>query len=154
MRPWSAAELSIRLTTLALPPHEGTRSNEGANQRERCSCATGACPETFSRQWSALTSDHTGPIALLALHTALQRTQSEFGGGPGWVTNAIAYLDQTLPANGAKTISFDRLWVVVEGSAGEEAIARKTAVKANVAAVIVARTKIDQSYEPRMVSTK
>ena len=36
---------------------------------------------------------------------------------PGWVTNAIAYLDQTLPANGGKAISSQRLWVVVEGFA-------------------------------------
>jgi hypothetical protein len=118
-------------------------------------CATGACPDEFTRQWSALASSHDGPIALLALHRALQRTQTEFGGGPGWVTNAIGYLGQTVPANGGKPISSNRLWVVVEGSRPpDEAIARELASKAGVGAVIVARAKIDQSYEPRMISAK
>jgi len=64
----------------------------------------GACPEVFTRQWTALTSSNDGPIGLLALHTALQRTQKEFGGGANWVTNAIAYLNQTLPVHGGKAI--------------------------------------------------
>ena len=118
-------------------------------------CATGACPVEFTRQWSALVSGHDGPIGLLALDTALQRTQKEFGGGPGWVTNAIAYLDQTIPAHGGKAAARDRLWMVVESSRpGEAATARQLAAKAGVGAVVVARAKLDQSYEPRMVSTK
>lgn len=111
-------------------------------------CATGGCPESFASQWSALMSGHEGPVGLLALHTALQRTRKEFGGGPQWVTNAIAYLNQTVPVRKGKTVSPDRLWLVVEESA------REIAAKAGVGAVIVARAKIDQSYEPRMISTK
>jgi hypothetical protein len=117
-------------------------------------CATGACPETFAHQWSALTIDYAGPIALLALHKALQRTDRTFGGGPGWITNAVSYLNQTLPAHGGKAVPASQLWAVVEGSEAEEDAARKTAAQAGVAAVIVARAKIDQSYEPRMVLTK
>jgi hypothetical protein len=118
-------------------------------------CATGACPEVFTRQWSALASGHDGPIGLLAVHTALHRTQKEFGGGPGWVTNAIAYVDKTLPANGGKAISADRLWVVVEDARNAEGVtAREVATKAGAGAVIVARAKIEQSYEPRIISTK
>jgi hypothetical protein len=118
-------------------------------------CATGACPDVFTRQWSALRSGHAGPIGLLALHTPLRRTQKEFGGGPGWVTNAVGYLDQTLAGNGVKAMSTDQLWVVVEGSqTADEALARELAAKAGVGAVIVARAKIDQSYEPRMIPTK
>ena len=118
-------------------------------------CATGACPDVFTRQWSALASGHEGPIGLLALHTALQRTAKEFGGGPGWMTNAIAYLDKTLPANGGKVVSSDRLWVVVEDTRNAEGVtARELATKAGVGAVIVARAKIEQSYEPRIISAK
>ncbi len=118
-------------------------------------CATGACPEAFTRQWSALASGYDGPIGLLALHIGLQRTQVEFGGGPGWVTNAIAYLDQTLLAHGGKATPSHRFWVVVEGSSpAEEATVRELAAKSGVGAVIVTRAKIDQSYEPRMVRTK
>jgi hypothetical protein len=118
-------------------------------------CATGACPDEFTRQWSSLTSGHERPVGLLAVHTAMQRTQTEFGGGPGWVTNAMRYLDQTLPANGAKAIPPHRLWVVVQGlRPSEEATAREVAAKAGVGAVIVARTSIDQSYEPRLFPAK
>lgn len=118
-------------------------------------CTMGACPEVFTVQWSALASGDNGPMGLLALHNSLQRTQTEFGGGPGWVTNAIAYLDQTLPRFGGKTISHDRLWVVVDGSqTANQSMAWELAAKAGVGAVIAARAKIDQSYQPKMISTK
>ena len=116
-------------------------------------CHTGTCPEAFTRQWSALTDGHERPVGLLALHAALQRTRAELGGGPGYLTNAIAYLNQTVPAHGGKTVSPQRLWVVIEGdSARNEAASRKLAAEAGVGAVIVARTPIDQSYEPKAIS--
>jgi hypothetical protein len=137
-----------------LPPDKH-QARPGTGLCGTVGCATGACPDVFTRQWTALASGYDGPIGLLALHTALQRTQKDFGGGPAWVTNALAYLDQTLPANGVKAIPSHRLWVVVEGfRPEEEATARELAAKAGVGAVIVARAKIDQSYEPRMVPAK
>src|SRR5436190_2915738 len=111
-------------------------------------CAVGGCPESVSGQWSGLLSMYEGPVGLLALHTALQRTHAQFGGGPQWVTDAIAYPNQTVSPYKGKTVTADRLWIVVEESA------RETAAKAGVGAVIVARAKIDQSYEPRIVSAK
>ncbi len=145
-------------TTECAPVDLPADKNQGRPGTGLCGtvgCATGACPDAFNRQWSALVSGHHEPIGLLALHSALQRTQKEFGGGPGWVTNAIGYLNQTLPANGGKAIPTERLWVVVEGSqTADEAKARDLAAKAGAGAVIVARAKIDQSYEPRMISTK
>jgi hypothetical protein len=118
-------------------------------------CATGACPDVFTRQWSALASGHDSPLCLLALHTAFQRTAKEFGGGPGWVTNAIAYLNTTLSAHGSQTVPSARLWVVVEDAGNVEGVtARELATKAGVGGVIVARAKIDQTYEPRIISAK
>jgi len=115
-------------------------------------CATGACPDIFTRQWSALAAKHEGPIGVLALQTPLQRTQKQFGGGPGWVTHALGYLEQTVPTHGGKGIDLNRLWVVVEGlNTADEATARTLAAKAGVGAIIAARSKIDQSYEPRMI---
>ncbi len=71
------------------------------------------------------------------------------------MTNAIAYLHETLPANGGKAISGQRLWLVVEGfRPDEETTARQLAAQAGVGAVVVARAKIDQTYEPRMLRTK
>jgi hypothetical protein len=61
--------------------------NQGRPGTGRCGtvgCATAACPAEFTRQWSALVSSDDGPIALLALHRALQQAylqQSTVGGG-------------------------------------------------------------------------
>ena len=134
-------------------PAEKNQGRPGTGRCGKVGCAIGACPQKFTQQWSAMTSGHEGPIGLLALPTALQRTQKEFGGGPGWVTNAMAYLSQTIPANGGKMISSDRLWMVVDGSAGGTT-ARELAAQTGAGAVIVARTPIDQSYEPRMIPAK
>jgi hypothetical protein len=137
-----------------LPP-EKHQGRPGTGLCGTVGCATGACPEVFAQQWSALVSGHDGPIGVLALHTALQRTQKEFGGGPGWVTNALTYLDQTVSTNSSKAIASNRLWVVVEGSLpAEETAARELAAKAGAGGVIVARARIDQSYEPKMLSAK
>jgi hypothetical protein len=115
-------------------------------------CSTGTCPDAFTRQWSALVAGHDQPVGLLAVHTPLQRTRAEFGGGSAYPTQAISYLNQTLPAHGGKAISPERLWVVVEGEpSGDEATARKLAAEARVGALIIARTPIDQSYEPKII---
>jgi hypothetical protein len=136
-------------------PSDKNQGRPGTGLCGTVGCATGACSEVFTRQWTALTSGNDRPVGLLALHTALRRTRREFGGGPLWVTNAVAYLDQTLPAHGGKSISPQRLWVVVEGlQPAEEATSRELAAKTGVGAVIVARSRIDQSYEPRMLRTK
>ena len=136
-------------------PKDKNQGRPGTGMCGTVGCATASCPEQFTLQWSALVSHHDGPVGLLALYAALQRTQTEFGGGPGWVTNAIGYLDQTVPAHNGKAVSHDRLWIVVESPrASEEATARQLAAKAGVGAVIVARARIEQSYEPRMVQEK
>ncbi|MBI4326397.1 MAG: hypothetical protein HY674_14200 [Chloroflexi bacterium] len=136
-------------------PAEKHQGRPGTGLCGTVGCATGACPNAFTHQFDALASSHNGPIGLLALHTALRRTQKEFGGGPGWVTNALDYLSQTLSANGGKAVAPQRLWAIIEGLAPDaEATARELAVKAGVGAVIVARAPIEQSYEPRMVRLK
>jgi hypothetical protein len=136
-------------------PADKHQGHPGTGMCGTVGCAIGACPDKFTRQWSALASSHEGPLALLALHTSLRRTQQEFGGGAGWVTNAMTYLEQTVPRNGGKATTANRLWVVVEGSQpADEATAREMAKKAGVGAVIVARTKIDQSYEPKLIPSE
>ena len=136
-------------------PAKNNQGRPGTGLCGTVGCAVGTCPRAFTRQWSAITAGNDGSVGLLALPTALQRTQKEFGGGPGWVTNAMTYLQRTVPANGGKMIASDRLWVVVDDSPAAGGItSRKLAAQAGVGAVIVARTSIDQSYEPRMIPVK
>ena len=132
-------------------PADKNQGRPGTGLCGTVGCATGACPEMFNSQWSALMSGYDGPIGLLALHTAFQRTEPKFGGGPGWITNAMGYVTRTISAKG-KAVSPERLWMVIEGGRlPEESTSRELARKSGAGAVIVARIKIDQSYEPRLV---
>jgi hypothetical protein len=65
----------------------------------------------------------------------------------------VKYLDEQT----AKPLPQKRLWLVVQGydvSAEEEAAVRRMAAQVQAGAVLVARTRIDQSYEPRIVKVK
>ena len=95
---------------------------------------------------------NSGPTAILGTHTSFGRVNPELGGGPTWVTKAVSYINTTLPSQGGKAIAPDRLWVVIDGvSREDEAKAREAADKIGVGGVIVAKIKIDQNYEPRML---
>ena len=115
-------------------------------------CATGACPKDFTQQWNHLVKSHEGPVALLALHQQLARTNAAFAYGPKWVERAVHYLDETLPQNGGVRFPHDRLWIVVEGRTREEELmARKAAARTGAANVVLARLALDQSFQPRMI---
>jgi hypothetical protein len=115
-------------------------------------CATGSCPKEFANQWESLAKDHRHPIALLALHSDFARTNAAFAQGPRWVPRTVAYLDDTLRAEGKTSFPRARLWLVVQGATpDEERAVRKAAANARVANVIVSRVRLDQSFEPRTV---
>ena len=117
-------------------------------------CAVGTCPKEFARQWSALAEVHRGAIAILALHREFGRVFPEYRETTGWIGRSLDYLDRTLPKNGGQKLSRARLWVVVQGygvSRKEEGAARQAAAKTGAGVVLVARTRIDQSYQPRVV---
>lgn len=120
-------------------------------------CARGACPKEFTKQWNALADDHDGPIALLATHKELGRDGPEYGAAAGWVGQAVDYLDETPPLHGGKKLPHERLWLVVQGydlPAEDVAAARQAAAQTGAGAVFVAQTRLDQSYEPRVVAVK
>lgn len=137
-----------------LPPkHHG--GQPGTGFCGNVSCAHSACAEVFSAQWSFLASPSTNPVALLATHTSLRRTQPEFGGGPAWFTNAITYINQTLPAHRAVPPAPETLWAVVDGrDPSNETTAREAARAAKISGFVSARIQIDQSYEPKMIKTE
>ncbi len=117
-------------------------------------CAVGLCPKEFTRQWTALVGTNQSPVGLLALSRELERISPEPGGG-NWMTNTVTYVDRVVPKNGGRRLPHDRLWLVVQGvDATQEAEVRRLAAEQNVGAVIVARTRIDQSYEPRIIAVK
>ena len=118
-------------------------------------CAVGLCHKDFTKQWSALLDANTGPVGLLGLHREFERGSGLYGSGAGWLTNAVAYLDNIPPANGGNALARNRLWLVIQGKdAVEESAARQIAKQLGAATTLVARTRIDQSFEPRIISAK
>src|SRR5439155_20957323 len=96
-------------------------------------------------------------VASLGRHREVGRELPEYGGAAGWVRRAVDYLDRTLPKHGGQAMAHERLWLVVQGDGvpkAEEKAARRTGAKTGAGTVVVARTPIDQSYEPRNVPVK
>jgi len=109
------------------------------------------CRKRFHEQWTAVTAHRPGPMGLLLLHREFQRERKEYGGPAHW----IATVAETLSKPGPGSFPLSRLWLVVQGydtSAEEEAQVRAAAARLGPGAVLVARTRIDQSYEPRIIS--
>jgi hypothetical protein len=117
-------------------------------------CAVGRCPKELTKQWTALLQAHRGSVGVLALHREFRRVLPQYGGPTAWIVHPVSYLD-TIPAqHGGTVLPRDRLWLVVEGHgvpAREARQARRTAARTGAGAIVVARTRIDQSYEPRIV---
>jgi hypothetical protein len=111
------------------------------------------CRKRFNEQWTALHADRRGPTGLLLLHKEFGRDRKEYAGPANWMKSNVAYVEK----QGVKPVARRRLWLVVQGyatDADEEATVRREAVKMGAAAVLVARTPLDQSYEPRIVKVK
>jgi hypothetical protein len=111
------------------------------------------CQDRFAEQWIALHAKHRGPTAILCLHKEFQRTRAEYGPPANWIKRAVQYFDQ----KELKTVSQSKLWLVVQGFGvprEEEQAAREAALDPRVDAVLVARTRIAQSYEPRLMKSQ
>jgi hypothetical protein len=109
------------------------------------------CRKRFTEQWSSLTTNHHDPVGLLLLHRELQRDRKEYGTPAGWIKHGADYVTkldvQPLPPS--------HFWLVIQGydvTAEEEKAARRLAAERAPGAVLVARTRIDQSYEPRIAT--
>jgi hypothetical protein len=112
------------------------------------------CRARFAERWEALQKDRPGPTALLALHREFHRDRPEYGGPAAWVGRTADYCQKQ---KGAATVSSDRLWIVVQGydvPAEETIAACKAAVQTGAGAIIIARARLDQSYEPRIFRPK
>jgi len=120
-------------------------------------CATSTCPRVFAKQLAALLDAHAGPLGLLVCEEDAGRASRLYGGPGGWVAASVKYLDGTSLGPQKRVPPHDDLWLVVQGtpqpSAGETA-ARAAAHRLHAGSVIVARTKIDQSYEPRSIAIR
>jgi hypothetical protein len=101
-------------------------------------------------------ADGNSAVGLLILQNELQRNGPLYAAA-SWIPRAVEYVD-TIPTQQGKTVlPHERLWLVVQGegvSADEQAAARARALQMNPGAVLVALTRLDQSYEPRVIPVK
>jgi hypothetical protein len=119
-------------------------------------CAIRTCPKVFAQQWAPLVEAGNTAVGLLVLQRELERTGPLYAAA-SWIPKAVEYVD-TIPAREGKTVlPHERLWLVVQGAdvtAEYQAAARAAALRLEPAAVLVAFARIDQSYEPRVISVK
>jgi hypothetical protein len=135
-----------------LPPGHRSGTGWSTGYCGGVACYT-TCTKRFNEQWSALTLNRRGPVGLLLLHREFERDRKEYGGPTHWIPRAFASVEKQ--AGGR--LPREQLWLVVQGygvTQGEETAARKAASKTGAAGILVARTRIDQSYEPRIVAVK
>jgi hypothetical protein len=111
------------------------------------------CRKKFEEQLSALNHAHCGSTGMLLVHREFQRDRQEYGGRAAWISRAFGYWTK----QSKYALAPRQWWVVVQGydvSREEEARARQEALNTGARAVLVAHTRIDQSYEPRIVKKK
>lgn len=111
------------------------------------------CRKRFEEQWTALHANADKPTALLLLHKEFQRNVKGYGEPTGWISQAAGFWHRL----GPKPLPGKSLWLVVQGydvPPEEENAARRAAIKTGAGAILVARTRLDQSYEPRIVPVK
>lgn len=111
------------------------------------------CLARFTEQWNALQTTHQGPTGVLLLHKEFRRTGQDYGPPASWVTHAVQYLEH----KELKTVPPQKLWLIVQGdevSTEDEQAAGEAAAQIGPAMVVVARARIDQSFEPRVVRVK
>ena len=118
-------------------------------------CAHGTCPRAFQKQFTTLFKSHSGPLGLLTTQEACQRDVELYGTSTGWIPAAVNYLDRTPVSDDGQGVPHDQLWLVVQaevkGNVGELA-ARSEARQLCPHAIVAARVKLDQSYEPRIIN--
>ncbi|MBW3543062.1 MAG: hypothetical protein KY476_22620 [Planctomycetes bacterium] len=111
------------------------------------------CRKMFGKQWTALNADRSGPTGLLLLHKEFDRGRAPDDSPAEWLTRSVKYVEE----QAEKPVPRNQLWLVVQGydvPPEEEATVRGAAAKIGAGTVLVARTRIDQAYQPRLVTVK
>ncbi len=129
----------------------GAESGTGLCGSVRCAATT--CPQAFARQWRALLAAHSGDVALLATHKELGRSGGVYRGA-GWLGDAVNYVRSKVEPGLGASLTHERLWIVVQGydvSDAELADTRQEAISLEPHGIIVSKTRIDQSYTPRII---
>jgi hypothetical protein len=84
------------------------------------------------------------------LHNELQRDRKEYGAKVDWIRRSMQHLHEL----NRERLPHVPLWAVVQGydiDSEDERAARVAARRSGASMVVVARSRVDQSFEPRFV---
>ena len=129
---------------------------EQADKEEVCGgvgCFDGICWRAFSKQLDPL-AEVSPTIGLLTLYRLFDRDRPRYGPTAGWVGHALESLQSMPPIRDGIAVPAARLAAVVQGWDVSEEQLRAQVEQANrhgVRQIVVARTPIEQSWEPRII---
>ena len=119
-------------------------------------CFRGICWKAYTEQLMPV-SRASETIGVLLPYKAFQRDIPFYGESAGWIKHAIKTFETMPPAHGGTKIPANRLLVVLEGWGVEkEQVAQqiKVAEQSGVSRVLIAYSRIEQSWEPRIFKWK
>lgn len=117
-------------------------------------CYRGICWKAYTRQLMPVARS-ARQLGVLATYRELGRHKAQDTEPFAWIGDAIRSFQSMPPKHGGQAIAAERLIVVLEGWDAENAdlqIQQQLAAEAGVRGVVVALTRIDQTWQPRAVS--
>lgn len=119
-------------------------------------CFRGTCWKAYTEQLMPVAAE-VDQIAVLLLYREFQRDLPIYGKEAGWIEHALQSFQEMPPRRGGKSIAGSRLIAVLQGwdvTADEIEAQIARAKAAGAAGYVVARSRIDQGWTPRLVRWK
>jgi hypothetical protein len=119
-------------------------------------CFNGICWKAYTRQLMPV-QQTSKRLAVLVPFRAFQRDLPIYGPQAGWIQHAIASFAEMPPEHGGEAVSASRLIAVLQGwdvPADDVAAQIAMARGAGAGGYIVAQTRIEQGWQPRIVRWK
>ncbi len=128
--------------------HDGTSDGSCAG----VGCYQGICWRAYTEQLMPV-ADQSSMIGVMTPYVDFGRDQPRYGPSAGWVKHALGSFQSMPPQRGGKAVSADRLVAILQGwdvSAAQIQAQISQALAAGAGGYVVARTKIDQDWSPKM----
>lgn len=119
-------------------------------------CYTGACWNAYTEQLMPVARE-SPTLAVLALYRAFGREEARYGPTAGWIRHAVASFADMPPRRKGKAIPPGRLVAVLQGwdvTPEQRRAQIRQAREAGARGYVMAEMKIDQAWEPRIVTAK
>jgi hypothetical protein len=116
-------------------------------------CYKGICWKAYSRQLRHV-AEQSPVIGALLLYKEFGQDTKAYAVSAGWIGHALRGFQSMPPQHGGKAVEPQRLLAVLQGwnvSAAELVAQQKQAEMAGTAGWLVALSKIDQSWSPRII---